>query len=142
MFLTFFYLYSMQLFSADTTIFFLKIAHNRPQTFFSQVQPGCPNQPRIDFSYYKYVPRLICLLICGHAALLCFYFGKEKRLKKAGNHEVWCLTRSWTWTIFYLFASLEKLPKARKMEGGWTRKHIFLFFLFFRKGEKTEKGKK
>ena len=28
-------------------------------------QLGCPNQPRIDFSYYKYVPRLICLLICG-----------------------------------------------------------------------------
>ena len=33
--------------------------------FFSAVLPGCPNQPRIDFSYYKYVPRLICLLICG-----------------------------------------------------------------------------
>ena len=32
--------------------------------FFSQYWPGCPNQPRIDFSYYKYVPRLICLLIC------------------------------------------------------------------------------
>ena len=41
-----------------------KVAHNRPQTFFSQYWPGCPNQPRIDFSYYKYVPRLICLLIC------------------------------------------------------------------------------
>ena len=42
-----------------------KVAHNRPKTFFSQVRPGFPNQPRIDFSYYKYVPRLICLLICG-----------------------------------------------------------------------------
>ena len=71
----------MQLFSADPTMFSKKInvffahenmkklcskvAHNRPQTFFSQVRPGCPNQPRIDFSYYKNVPRLVCLLICG-----------------------------------------------------------------------------
>jgi hypothetical protein len=46
-----------------------KVAHNRPQTFFSQVRPGCPNQPRIDSLYYKYVSRFICLLICdinGH----------------------------------------------------------------------------
>ena len=35
-----------------------------PKLFF-QFWPSCPNQPRIDFSYYKYVPRLICLLICG-----------------------------------------------------------------------------
>ena len=66
----------MQLFSADATVFSnffyenikkwaSKVAHDWPQTFFSQVWPGCPNQPRIDFSYYKYVPRLICLLICG-----------------------------------------------------------------------------
>ena len=32
----------------------IKVAHNRPQTFFSQVRPGCPNQPRIDFSSYYY----------------------------------------------------------------------------------------
>ena len=38
-----------------------KVAHNRPQSFFSQYWPGCPNQPRIDLSYYKYVPRLICV---------------------------------------------------------------------------------
>ena len=31
------------------------------QTFFSQSNP----QPRIDFSYYKYVPRRICFLICA-----------------------------------------------------------------------------
>ena len=41
------------------------VAHNQPQTFFSLYWPGCPNHPRIDSSYYKYVPRLICLLICG-----------------------------------------------------------------------------
>ena len=80
-FLTFFYLYSMQLFSADATIFSkhfyiyflsMKTLKNGPQKllmigpklFFSQYWPGCPNQPRIDFSYYKYDPRLICLLIC------------------------------------------------------------------------------
>ena len=26
--------------------------------------PGCPNQPKIDFSCHKYVPRRICSLIC------------------------------------------------------------------------------
>jgi hypothetical protein len=41
------------------------VAHNGPQTFFSEVRLGCSNQPKIDFSYCKYVPRLICLLICG-----------------------------------------------------------------------------
>ena len=51
----------MQLFSADPTMFSKKIklffahenmkklrskaAHNRPQTFFSQVRSGCLNQP-------------------------------------------------------------------------------------------------
>ena len=35
-----------------------------PKLFF-KYWPGCPNQPRINFSCYKYVPRLICLLICG-----------------------------------------------------------------------------
>ena len=28
--------------------------------------PGCPNQARIDFSYYEYIIRLICLLICAY----------------------------------------------------------------------------
>ena len=42
-----------------------KVAHNRPQFSF-QYWPGCSNQSRIDFSYYKYDPRLICLLICAH----------------------------------------------------------------------------
>jgi hypothetical protein len=31
---------------------------------FFMYWPGCPNQPRIDFSNYKYVPRLICLPMC------------------------------------------------------------------------------
>jgi len=65
----------MQLFSADATIFSKKklnsfFAHenikNRPQKFFFTVLLSCPNQPRIDFSYYEYVPRFICLLICDH----------------------------------------------------------------------------
>ena len=29
-----------------------KVALSQPQTFFLQVRPGCPNQPRIDFSCY------------------------------------------------------------------------------------------
>jgi hypothetical protein len=70
----------MQLFSADATIFSKKyfqfffahenikkqaskVAHNQ-LNFFSQVRPGSPNQLRIDLLYHKYVPRLICLLIC------------------------------------------------------------------------------
>jgi hypothetical protein len=38
-----------------------------PNLFFhSPAQPTAHNpQPRIDFLYYKYVPRHICLLICG-----------------------------------------------------------------------------
>ena len=51
---------------------FMKTLKNGPQklltigpTFFWQVRPGCLNQPRIDFSYHKYAPRFICLLICG-----------------------------------------------------------------------------
>ena len=42
-----------------------KVAHNWPKPFFSQSSPAYSPQPRIDFSYYKYVPRVICLLICG-----------------------------------------------------------------------------
>ena len=42
--------------------------------FFFKYWPGCPNQPRIDFSYHKYVPRPICLLICGFYSLIAFYF--------------------------------------------------------------------
>jgi hypothetical protein len=56
-----FYLYSMPFFSASPKIFQsknnfahenMKKTHNWSQTFFSQVRPGCQNQPRIDFSYY------------------------------------------------------------------------------------------
>ena len=32
-----------------------KLLIYRPQTFFSQYWLGCPNQLRIDFSYYKYI---------------------------------------------------------------------------------------
>ena len=41
--------------------------------FFSTVQPS--PKPRIDFPYYKYVPRSICFPICGrgHGKNYCFY---------------------------------------------------------------------
>ena len=58
-----------RLFSKKNQIYFLpiktkknqasKVAHNQPQTFFFTVLPDCQNQPKIDFSYHKYVPRLI-----------------------------------------------------------------------------------
>ena len=47
-----------------------KVAHNQPQTFFAQAWPDCPNRTRIDFSYYKWVQRLICLLICERTQYL------------------------------------------------------------------------
>ena len=71
----------MQLFGADPTIFskrkFLfihenfkkmasKVAHNRPKPFFSQSSPAHSPHPKIDFSYYEYVQRLICLLFCDN----------------------------------------------------------------------------
>ena len=43
-------------------------AHENMKKLLSKVRPGCPNQPRIDFSYYENVPRLICLLICDKNA--------------------------------------------------------------------------
>ena len=57
----------MQLFSADTTMFFFfdhkklkkppsKVAHNRPKPFFPQTSPSQSQQPKIDFSYHKNVP--------------------------------------------------------------------------------------
>ena len=52
-----------------------KVAHNRPKTFFSQSSPGHSQQPKIDFSYHKYVPRLICFLICGFGS--CFLFAYQ-----------------------------------------------------------------
>ena len=36
-----------------------------PNLFFSQSSPAHSPKPKIDFIYYKYVPRRICLLICG-----------------------------------------------------------------------------
>ena len=45
--------------------------------FFSQSSPAHSPQPKINFSYYKYAPRPICLLICGAtAATTTFYFLK------------------------------------------------------------------
>ena len=59
-----------RLFSKKNQIYFLPIKtkkKNRPQKlhiispklFFFTVLPDCQNQPKIDFSYHKYVPRLI-----------------------------------------------------------------------------------
>jgi hypothetical protein len=42
----------------------LKVAHNRPNLFFSQSSPDHSPQPRIDFPYYKISGPDICSLIC------------------------------------------------------------------------------
>ena len=67
------YLNSMQLFSADPKIFskekkiLVNTKKNGPQNLLI-ISPKLffhsPAQPKIDLSYYKYVARLICLLIC------------------------------------------------------------------------------
>ena len=70
-FLTFDYLYSMQLFIADPKAFVhknfkkqtSKVAHYRPRPFYFTVKPR--PQPRIDFSYYEISGPDICTLICA-----------------------------------------------------------------------------
>ena len=58
-----------------------------PKLFFSQVQPGCPDQPRIDFSYHKMSGTSICSLICEFYPSKClpnrirFVFIKSKKLR-------------------------------------------------------------
>ena len=68
--LTFFYLYTLQLFSRPIEYFQKNIklifVHENikngpqklliisPKTFFSHYWPGCPNQHKIDFTYYRY----------------------------------------------------------------------------------------
>ena len=47
-----------------------KVVHNRPKPFFHS--PAHSPQPRIDFSYYKYVPRHICLLISASPSATTF----------------------------------------------------------------------
>ena len=49
----------------------------RPKPFFSQSSQAHSPQPKIDFSYYKYVSRLICLLICGVLLSNDIYFFQQ-----------------------------------------------------------------
>ena len=63
-------------------------------SIFFTVLPGCPNQPRIDFSYYEYVPRLICLLICVTKWTWSpKHFNKPESSQKVDGHEfhLFCL---------------------------------------------------
>lgn len=56
--------------------------------FFLQVPPGCPNQPKIKFSYYNNDPRLICLPIYAvefsgqEFHWSCWQFINKKRVDK------------------------------------------------------------
>jgi hypothetical protein len=85
-----FYLFSMQLFSADATmfskIFFFfffahkklkkppsKVAHNRPKHFIPQPSPSHSQQPKIDFSCHKNVPPSLCLLLCEQITNKCLF---------------------------------------------------------------------
>ena len=71
--------------------------------------------------------------------ILCFYFRKEKRLKKAGNHEVWCPTRSWAFIAF--FQIFRKTTQKHKWWKGMGHENMSPLLLF-PKREKTEKGGK
>ena len=44
-----------------------------PDPFISQSSPDHSPQPRINFSYYKYVPRHICFLICDMLPTVAHY---------------------------------------------------------------------
>ena len=46
-----------------------KVAHNRPNPFFSQSSLDLSPQPRIDFSYYEILGPDICSLICDSGSL-------------------------------------------------------------------------
>ena len=72
----FFYLFSMQLFSADATMFSIfffdhkklkkppsKVAHNRPKPFLRQSSPGHSPQPRSSFPFYKKSIATLSLLL-------------------------------------------------------------------------------
>ena len=78
----FFYLFSMQLFSADAMVFSKKLKKkfltpknwkNEPQKlliidpdpFFPQSSPGHSPQPKIDFPYHEISGPDICSLICA-----------------------------------------------------------------------------
>ena len=89
-----FYLFSMQLFSADATmfsniyIFFFdhkklkkppsKVAHNRPKPFLRQSSPGHSPQPRSSFPFYKKSNAILSLLLSGlhHLLSYCFQYWK------------------------------------------------------------------
>ena len=69
--------------------------------------------------------------------LLCFYSLKEKRLKKAGNHEVWCPTKSWAFIAFDQI--FRKTIPNHKDGRGWDTRHIsFVFILEKRKDWKRQ----
>ena len=81
-----------------------KVAHNRPRPFFSQSSPAHSPQSRIDYSYYKYVPRHICLLICGETQ-------KEKKnmgctIYKGGEKKPFEVATSFRVTLPYLILSV------------------------------------
>ena len=71
------YLFSMQLFSADAAIFSIffshenikktpsKVAHNRPQTFFSSTGPAAQTSPDLHFRFIKKPNPNESLLVSG-----------------------------------------------------------------------------
>ena len=87
----------MQLFSADEVfcLFFWsgKSQKNHPQKLlmigpklFLMYWPGCPNQPRIDFSCHKYVSRRVCSLICDVNANINLDWDEDSATNEFKHH--------------------------------------------------------
>ena len=138
--MTCFHLYSLQLFSADTSIFskkcviyFLPMKTEKngsqkmliigPKLFFT-VLHGCPNQPRIDFSYHKYVPRLICLLICGQQFLIDL-MNSESLFLSARAAVIWVLQEK------HLISPLMKYLLVHILCSKFKEKMVELFFFVY-----------
>ena len=129
----------MQLFSADIfkkKFFALenikkhpqKLLIIGPQTFFLQIRPGCPNQPRIDFSYHKMSGTSICSFIC--AARLIYNDFECHTASQAKQKSLWG-----TWTkkvknLRYNWKIPEPLPGNIAETFRLNKDRVELFFSF------------
>ena len=100
----FFYLFSMQLFSADATMFSnfffffdhkklkkppSKVAHNRPKPFLRQSSPGHSPQPRSSFPFYKKSIATLSLLLSDYIIhyLIFLTFGSCFSFQDTGSFD-------------------------------------------------------
>ena len=118
----FFYLFSLQRFSADATMFSnfffffdhkklknltSKVAHNRPKPFLRQSSPGHSPQPRSSFPFYKKPNPNVSLLVSVS--------GTVSRIA-IGLHFFTFLNDKWFWTIVHLQSSHVTVTSVLELE--------------------------